>query len=140
MKFSHLDRLVFDGLAEELKPLGFKSRWSNWDFRRAEPWGKVGLHMYFYTYPNQRRISGELLVRIDEVQEMVGPFLKDRAPKLVKELSTLSKEISQHMGQFWEGAVIGTESDIPAAIGAMKWIVCDVLMPFAEKHHRVEDA
>jgi len=140
MKVSEMGKVLFDEIAASLQESGFKSRWSRRDFRRREDWGVTGLHLFYYTYSACFKVAGELIVSIDEVQELVAPFDADMESKVAKELPTLSRDIGQHLHYNWSGVEVLNLQDIPGTVAEMKRIVCEVLLPFAEKYHRVEHA
>lgn len=140
MKVAEIGRLLFDELGARLSDSEFKGRWSHRDFVRKEEWGASRLHLFYYNYPNKLQVSGELIIRINEVQRILEPFLKDREPKFIKELPTLSTNIGFYLNYTWNEPILSNEHDIAAAVQELVRIVRDVAEPFYTKYHHVQEA
>ncbi len=139
MNKKELKLKLLQGLGEELKEDGYKTRTTQQDLVKKFDKGKISIHLAFINHPEDFHVTVDVGIRFDELENMKNQWDEGLTIKEKKETYTIGVELGNLVHREQKRWRVEKEEDIlPVTMDILKEVK-EYFIPYIDKYVDVEN-
>ncbi|EMN7728882.1 hypothetical protein WB980_002197 [Bacillus cereus] len=139
MNKKELKLKLLQGLGEELKEDGYKTRTTQQDLVKKFDKGKISIHLAFINYPEDFHVTVDVGIRFDELENMKNQWDEGLTIKEKKETYTIGVELGNLVHREQKRWCVEKETDISLVTIDILKEVKQYFIPYIDKYVDVEN-